>query len=91
MNFISMHTDERIYAIAEALRKNATVDEIYDLTKIDRFFLDKVKKIVELEKEVKDNPWDVETFIKAKKSGFADSYLAKVYKSNPVAVYNFRK
>ena len=89
--FISLHTDERIYAIAEALRKNATVDEIYDLTQIDRFFLDKVKKIVDLEKEVKDNPWDVETFIKAKKSGFADSYLAKVYKSNPVAVYNFRK
>jgi len=91
MNFISMHTDERIYAIAEALRKNATVDEIYDLTKIDRFFLDKIKKIVELEEEVKAKPWDLDMFIKAKKNGFADSYLAKLYKSTPLKVYTFRK
>ena len=89
--FISMHTDERIYAIAEAIRKNATVDEIYDLTKIDRFFLDKIVKIIELEKRVKDNPWEVETFIEAKKNGFADSYLAKCYKSTPLKVFNFRK
>ena len=91
MNFISLHTDERIYAIAEALRKNATVDEIYDLTKIDRFFLDKIKKIVELEEEVKAKPWDLDMFIKAKKNGFADSYLAKLYKSTPLKVYTFRK
>ena len=90
-NLISLHTDERLYAIAEALRKNATIDEIYDLTKIDRYFLDKIKKIIDLEVEVKAKPWDLETFIKAKKNGFADSYLAKIYKSTPREVYQFRK
>ena len=90
-DFISLHTDERIYAIAEALRKGATIDEIYDLTKIDRFFLNKITKIIELENEVKAKPYDLETFIKAKKNGFADSYLAKVYKTTPVAIYEFRK
>ena len=89
--FISLHTDERIYAVAEALRKNATIEEIYDITKIDRFFLDKIYKIIELENEVKANSWDLQTFIKAKKNGFADSYLAKCYKSTPLKVYNFRK
>ena len=90
-DFISQHTDERIYAIAEALRKGATIDEIYDITKIDRFFLNKITKIIELEGEVKANPYDLETFIKAKKNGFADSYLAKVYKTTPEAIYKFRK
>ena len=91
MDFISLHTDERIYAVSEALRKNATIDELYDLTKIDRFFLDKLKKIIDLEKKVKRRPWDKELFIEAKKNGFSDSYLAKLYKSTPLKVYNFRK
>lgn len=89
--FISLHTDERIYALAEALRKGATIDELYDMTKIDRFFLEKLVKIIEIEEEVKNNPWDLKTFVKAKKNGFSDSYLARVYKSTPVEVYNFRK
>ena len=55
-DFIAQHTDERIYAIAEALRKGATIDEIYDITKIDRFFLNKITKIIEIENEVKANP-----------------------------------
>ena len=90
-DFIAEHTDERIYAIAEAIRKGATIDELYDLTKIDRFFLNKIEKIIELEKEVAAKPYDLETFMKAKKNGFADSYLAKVYKTTPVEIYNFRK
>ena len=41
-NLIYEHTDERIYAIAEAFRRDATIDEIYEITKIDRFFLEKI-------------------------------------------------
>ena len=39
IDFIGQHTDERIYALGEALRKGITIDELYFLTKIDRFFL----------------------------------------------------
>ena len=91
MNFIAGHTDERMYAIAEAIRKGVAIDDIYHETKIDRFFLEKIKNIVNLEKELASKPWDMETFKKAKKNGFADSYIAKVYKSTPVKVYEFRK
>ena len=91
MAFIALHNDERIYAIGEALRKGVTVEELYDLTKIDRFFLDKFLHIVEMEEEVKAKPFDLETLKYAKKYGFADSYLAKLWKSTPVEVYNFRK
>ena len=90
-NFISLNTDERIYAIAEALRKNASIDEIHEITKIDKFFLDKILKIIDLEKELIKNPWDLETFKKVKKYGFADSYIAKVYNSDPYKIFEYRK
>ena len=47
LELIDNHTDERIFAIAEAFRKGVTVEEIYNLTKIDKFFLDRILNIVE--------------------------------------------
>lgn len=91
MEFISLHTDERIYAIGEALRKGVTIDELYFLTKIDRFFLEKYEHIIRLEDIIKANPFDLETIKLAKRYGFADSYLARLWNSNYVEVYNFRK
>jgi carbamoyl-phosphate synthase large subunit len=91
MEFISKHTDERMYAIAEAIRKGVDLDDIYHETKIDKFFLEKIRNIVNLEKELASKPWDLETFKKAKKNGFADSYIAKVYNTSAVKVYEYRK
>ena len=91
MEFISLHTDERIYAIGEALRKGVTIDELYFLTKIDRFFLEKYEHIIRLEDIIKAKPFDLETIKLAKRYGFADSYLARLWNSNYVEVYNFRK
>ena len=91
IDFIKLHTDERIYAIAECFRRGVTVDEIYELTQIDRFFLDKILNIVNLEVELKGNPYDLETFKVAKKWGFSDSYIAKCYGTTAVEIYNYRK
>lgn len=91
MAFINNHTDERIYAVAEALRKGVTIEEIYDLTAIDRFFLDKIQNITNIEDLVKNNPWDKEVFIKAKKNGFSDSYIARCYNAKENEVFDFRK
>lgn len=91
MEFIALHTDERIYALAEALRKGATIDELYFLTKIDRFFLEKIQKILDLEQQVLLHPWDKEVFLQAKRNGFADSYLARCYDTTPQEIYAFRK
>lgn len=91
LEFIALHTDERIYALAEALRKGATIDELYFLTKIDRFFLEKIQKILDLEQQVLLHPWDKEVFLQAKRNGFADSYLARCYDTTPQEIYAFRK
>ncbi len=91
MNFISLHTDERIFAIGEAFRKGVTVDDIYFLTKIDRFFLEKLVKIIEFEKVVEENPMSLEVLCQAKKMGFADSYIGEKWNLSEEEVYLIRK
>lgn len=91
MEFISHHTDERIYAIGEAIRKGVTVDELYFLTKIDRFFLEKYDHIIRLEEKLKEKPMDIATLRLAKRYGFADSYLARIWNATAVQIYELRK
>ena len=91
LEFISKQTDERIYAIAEAFRKGITVDEIYSLTKMDRFFLDKILSIVNYEEVIKNNPFNLEVLKKAKEISYSDSYIARAWDTTPLAIYELRK
>ena len=91
IEIIKEHTDERIYAICEALKKGVTIDEIYDITKIDRFFLEKFYNIVLMENTLKNNEFNKDLFIKAKKMGFSDEYLAKIYNKSKLDIYKYRK
>ncbi|MBQ8293156.1 MAG: carbamoyl-phosphate synthase large subunit [Bacilli bacterium] len=91
MDFIALHTDERIFAIGEAFRKGVTVDDIYFLTKIDRFFLEKLVNIVKFEKELEENPMSVDVLYNAKKMGFADSYIGEKWNLTEEEVYHLRR
>ncbi len=90
-DFIKLETDERIYGICEALRKGADIDDLYDITKIDRLFLHNLNNIVEMENVIKNNPKDVEVLYEAKRMGFSDSYIARSWKMSYVDVYKIRK
>lgn len=74
-------TSERYFIIYEALRKGATPDEIYQLTKIKHYFLEQMKELVEEENALMANngslPSD-EALIQAKKDGFSDKYLGQI-------------
>lgn len=70
--------DMRFFAVAEALRRDIPVQRVHKLTKIDPFFLNKIKKIIELEKEIDRKDLNVDLLSKAKKMGFADAYLAQI-------------
>lgn len=73
--------DERIFAICKALQKGITVDEIESLTQIDRFFIQKLANIVRIAEEVSNAgiAWlDYDLYIRAKKIGFGDSYIANL-------------
>lgn len=83
--------DERIFVVAEALRRGYTIHDIWKWTKIDLFFLYKIEKLIELEKELVLNPFDLEILEEAKKKGFTDRKLADLWQSTADEVRMFRK
>jgi len=84
--------DERVLYVAEAFRMGKSVDEIYEISKIDPWFLNQIKEIVELEKEFsKDMLKDEKLLRKAKTYGFSDRMIAKIIGVSEEDVYKARK
>ena len=91
MTYIKDGTDDRIYAIAELIRRNVDLGLIYDTTKIDMFFLEKIKNIVDEETVLAKNVGNIEVLKEAKKMGFSDKYIAKVWNKKEADIYLSRK
>ncbi len=70
--------DQRIYVIAEALRKGIDYDTIYDITKIDRWFIDKIAILVEMEHALETQPLTPELLKEAKRIEFPDGVIARL-------------
>ncbi|WP_455540952.1 carbamoyl-phosphate synthase (glutamine-hydrolyzing) large subunit [Prevotella fusca] len=73
-------TDKRVFLISKAMHKGYTVDQIHDLTKIDRWFLNKLKHIIDIDEELKRkniNTLDKELLRTAKVYGFTDFQIAR--------------
>lgn len=83
--------DERIFVIAEGLRRGITMEEIFQLTKIDRFFLNKINKRIEFEKVLKKNVDSLDLLKKAKMRGFSDQHIARLWKKTEDAIYLLRQ
>ena len=93
-------TDKRVIAVAEAIKKGYTIDKIHSLSKIDKWFLHKIKNIVDTNKELGE--CDAKTVPKellklAKQQGFSDFQIARLlfkddnYEKNSLAVRELRK
>ena len=91
MKYIKDGTDDRIYAIAELMRRNVDLGMIYNITKIDMFFLEKIKNIVEMERILTKNVGNIEILKQVKKMGFSDKYIAKVWRKKEEDIYELRK
>ncbi len=83
--------DERIFILAEALRRNITLTEIHETTGIDYFFLHKLQHIIQLEQQVKETRWDADLIREVKELGFADRQIARLLETTIDEVMNFRK
>ena len=68
--------DRRIFIIAELLRKGASYDEIHGITRIDKWFIDKISRLVEMEQDLKTKPLTPELLAEAKRMEFPDSVIA---------------
>jgi len=74
-------TDERLFAVAEAFRRGYMVEEVHDLSRIDRWFLEKIKNIIDLEDEIRAagaGGMTDELLVKIKRFGFSDHELADI-------------
>lgn len=91
VDLILQGTDERMFAIAEAIRRDIPVEYIHQITQIDKFFLDKVFNIVMLEKKIMKNIDDIFTLKEAKKWGFSDEYIAQCWNKTYQEIYLMRK
>ena len=89
--YIERGTDDRIYAIARLLRLKASPKEIALATKIDVFFIGKIAHIIEIEEKLASGKWDTRLLREAKSFGFSDRAVARLWQTDELSVYNFRK
>ncbi|WP_022819270.1 carbamoyl-phosphate synthase large subunit [Fusobacterium russii] len=88
---IKMAGDERLFFIGEALRRKVSVEEIHEYTKIDLFFLNKFKHIIDLEHLLKENIGNIELLKKAKTFGFSDKIIAHRWSMTEREIFDLRQ
>ncbi len=83
--------DDNIFAVTELVRRKESLESLHELTKITPFFLESIKKIVDMEIELCANPGDVEVLRRAKQMGFGDKFIATLWRMSEIEVYEFRR
>ena len=91
LDYIKIGTDDRIYAIAELLRRGCDVGRIASATAIDMLFISKLKNIVDEEQVIKDAKGDTDVLRHAKKMGFSDKEIALLWNISEYELYNIRR
>lgn len=83
--------DDRLFYVAEAIRRGYLIEELAELTKIDLFFLDKLLHIVELETELLEHPQDENVLRTVKQNGFTDQKIAELWKTEAKQIRELRE
>ena len=80
-----------IYVVAELLRRGTSVEELHKMTMVTEVFLESFKKIVDMENKLSANPMNPTVLAEAKKMGFCDKFIAKLWNKKENEVSSFRK
>lgn len=91
LNYIKEGTDDRLYAIAQLIRLGTDLNQVYNATKIDMFFLEKFKNIVDFESTIVANVNDIEVLKEAKKMGVSDKYIGMCWDKSESDIFVLRK
>ena len=83
--------NERIWVIAEAIRREISVDKIHEITTIDKFFINKIQRIVRIEKRLKTEELTEELLTTAKKMGYTDNVISELCGKPQEEIKNIRK
>ena len=90
LTYLEQFRDDNIFAIAELLRRDVTVEQLHQVTKITAYFLEALRNIVQMERKVAASR-DEEVLRQAKAMGFSDKFIAKLWGVKEIEVYNLRK
>ncbi|TMW73150.1 carbamoyl-phosphate synthase large subunit [Alteribacter natronophilus] len=82
--------DERLFLLAEAVRLGYSTEELHRMTKVDMFYLETLRTIVEMEEELKRRPFDMDLLRDAKEMGFSDQTIAPLWETDEREVENAR-
>ncbi len=83
--------DQLLFVLAEALLRDWSVEKISTLSAWNPYFLQAIKRLVEMTRALPQSPWDREIFLKAKRLGFADCEIARLWQVTEDEVYKFRQ
>lgn len=88
---IKKPTDRRIFALAQALSKNYSLKKLHRLSFIDPWFLQKIKNITDLERQLRKRGINRDLLLKAKQLGFSDVQIAKILQKTPAQIRRLRE
>ena len=83
--------DERLFVVSELIRRGISIQDVFEATKIDLFFLAKLENIIKFEAVLKGAPMDAEILGAAKRMGFSDITIAQYWNTSELAVYQLRQ
>ena len=91
LEYIRVFKDDTLFGVCELFRRGESVEKLHDITKITPYFLEAYKNIVEMEAKIKSNVGNIEILKEAKKLGFCDKIIAKLWGMNELDVFGLRK
>ena len=90
LEYITEFHSDNIFAIAELIYHGVSVEQLHEITQITPLFLEAIKNIIDMEEQLRVKVFDPDTLVAAKKMGFSDKYVARLWNCTEIEVYNFR-
>ena len=90
-DYISEFRADAVFAILELIWRGGSLEKIHEKTMITPYFLESFARIIDMERKVKENKGDLEVLAEAKKMGFSDSYIARLWETDELSIYAKRR
>ncbi len=90
LEYISVFRSDNIFAIAELIYHGVSIEKLHEITQITPYFLEAIKNIIDMEETLRIDK-GIDALTTAKKMGFSDKYIARLWKCDELDVYKMRK
>ncbi len=89
--YLEEFKDDNIFAVCELIRRGVSIDDIFEITRITRYFLEAFANIVKMEEKLKANAGNLDVLLESKKLGFCDKVIANLWGMTEIEIFNIRK